>query len=118
MPDAKTDQRTPPRFDELLARAEGMIPMLRERAPRAEQLRRLPDETITDLHSSGLFRVLQPARVGGSELPFRTLFELTAVIARGCGSLCPVSSSLTTAPNMFQVEGSMPLENGQRPLRR
>ena len=46
MPDAKTDQRTPPRFDELLARAEGMIPTLRERAPRAEQLRRLPDETI------------------------------------------------------------------------
>ena len=34
------------------------------------------------------------------------------------GSLKPDSSSLTTAPNMFQVEGSIPLENGQRPLNR
>src|ERR1700758_3023503 len=84
----------PPRFEALLARAEALVPTLRERAPRAEQLRRLPDETIADLHSSGLFRVLQPARVGGSELPFRTLFELTAVIARGCGSTSWVLANL------------------------
>jgi 3-hydroxy-9,10-secoandrosta-1,3,5(10)-triene-9,17-dione monooxygenase len=66
MPDTKTDQRAPPRFDELLARAEALVPALRERAPRAEQLRRLPDETIAELHESGLFRMLQPSRVGGS----------------------------------------------------
>ena len=79
MPEAKTDRRAaPPRFEELSARAEALIPALRERAPRAEQLRRLPDETIADLHSSGLFRMLQPARVGGSELPYRALFELAA----------------------------------------
>ncbi len=89
MPEANTDQRAAsPRFEELLARAEALIPVLRERAPRAEQLRRLPDETIADLHSSGLFRMLQPARVGGSELPYRALYELTAVIGRGCGSTC------------------------------
>src|ERR1700738_2123300 len=87
MPQARTYQRAePPHFEELLARAEALIPVLRERAPRAEQLRRLPDETIADLHSSGLFRMLQPARVGGSELPYRALFELTAVIGQGCGS--------------------------------
>ncbi len=34
MPEAKTDQRAAaPRFDELLARAEALIPTLRERAP-------------------------------------------------------------------------------------
>ena len=96
MAEAKTDRPAapPPRFEELLARAEGLIPVLRERAPRAEQLRRLPDETIADLHSSGLFRMLQPARVGGSELPFRALFELTAVIGRGCGSTAWVLANL------------------------
>jgi 3-hydroxy-9,10-secoandrosta-1,3,5(10)-triene-9,17-dione monooxygenase len=95
MAEAKSDQRAaPPRFEELLVRAEGLIPVLRERAPRAEELRRLPDETIADLHSSGLFRVLQPARVGGSELPFRALFELTAVIGRGCGSTAWVLANL------------------------
>ena len=95
MPQAKTHQHAaPPRFEELLARAEALIPVLRERAPRAEQLRRLPDETIADLHSSGLFRMLQPARVGGSELPYRALFELTAVIGQGCGSTAWVLANL------------------------
>src|SRR5438132_9491219 len=95
MPEAKTDQRAAgPRFEELLARAETLIPVLRERAPRAEQLRRLPDETIADLHSTGLFRILQPARVGGSELPYRALYELTAVIGQGCGSTAWVLANL------------------------
>jgi len=94
MPQAKTQRGEPPRFEELLARAEALVPVLRERAPRAEQLRRLPDETIADLHASGLFRMLQPARVGGSELPYRALFELTAVIGQGCGSTAWVLGNL------------------------
>src|SRR5437667_2361883 len=95
MPRTRTDQRAaPPRFEELLARAEALVPVLRERAPGAEELRRLPDETVADLHSSGLFRMLQPARVGGSELPYRALFELTAVIGRGCGSTAWVLANL------------------------
>jgi 3-hydroxy-9,10-secoandrosta-1,3,5(10)-triene-9,17-dione monooxygenase len=95
MPDANTEtSAAPPPFQELLARAEALIPVLRERAERAEELRRLPDETIADLHSSGLFRMLQPARVGGSELPYRALFELSAVIGRGCGSTAWVLANL------------------------
>src|SRR3954471_21238274 len=76
----------PPGFPELLQRAEALVPVLRERAGKAEELRRLPDETIEDLHRSGLFRILQPRRVGGSELPFRSIVELGSVISRGDGS--------------------------------
>ena len=101
MPDTKTEpsaktepSKAPPRFEELLARAEALVPVLRERAGRAEELRRLPDETIADLHQSGLFRMLQPARVGGSELPYRALVELVAVIGRGCGSTAWVLANL------------------------
>src|SRR5215475_486288 len=95
MPDAKMGRSgAAPHYTELLARAEALIPVLRERAARAEELRRIPDETIADLHSSGLFRMLQPARVGGSELPYRALFELTAVIGRGCGSTAWVLANL------------------------
>jgi 3-hydroxy-9,10-secoandrosta-1,3,5(10)-triene-9,17-dione monooxygenase len=98
MPDAKpTARRTagpPPDFPELLARAEALVPVLRERAGRTEELRRLPDETIDDLHKSGLFRILQPRRVGGSELPFRSIVELVSVIARGCGSTAWVLANL------------------------
>jgi 3-hydroxy-9,10-secoandrosta-1,3,5(10)-triene-9,17-dione monooxygenase len=95
MPDAKTHQEGgPPDFAELLARAEALVPVLRERAGHAEELRRLPDETIEDLHKSGLFRILQPRRVGGSELPFRSIVELVAVIGRGCGSTAWVLANL------------------------
>jgi 3-hydroxy-9,10-secoandrosta-1,3,5(10)-triene-9,17-dione monooxygenase len=69
-----------------LQRAEALVPVLRERAAQAEELRRLPDETIEDLHRSGLFRILQPKRVGGSELPFRAIVELVATISRGDAS--------------------------------
>jgi 3-hydroxy-9,10-secoandrosta-1,3,5(10)-triene-9,17-dione monooxygenase len=102
MPNAKMGRSgAAPHYAELLARAEGLIPVLRERAERAEELRRLPDETIADLHDSGLFRMLQPKRVGGSELPFRALVELVAVIARGCGSTAWVLANLAAHHWLF-----------------
>jgi 3-hydroxy-9,10-secoandrosta-1,3,5(10)-triene-9,17-dione monooxygenase len=94
MPERLGRSGTAPDFAELKSRAEALIPILRERAARAEELRRLPDETIADLHQSGLFRVLQPQRVGGSELPFRSLVELVAIIARGDGSTAWVLANL------------------------
>jgi 3-hydroxy-9,10-secoandrosta-1,3,5(10)-triene-9,17-dione monooxygenase len=83
-----------PDFPELLARAEALVPVLRERAAQAEELRRIPDETIEDLHRTGLFRILQPKRVGGSELPFRSMVELVSVIGRGDGSTAWVLANL------------------------
>lgn len=94
MPDAKRGQGEPSDTAALLARAEALVPVLRERATRAEELRRLPDETIADLHQSGLFRILQPKRVGGSELPFRAIVEIVAAIGRGCGSTAWVLANL------------------------
>ena len=102
MPDRKSDRPVmgrhgaPPDFAEALARAEALIPVLRERADRAEALRRLPDDTLADLHQSGLFRILQPKRVGGSELPFRAIVEVTAVLGRGCGSTAWVFANLAS----------------------
>jgi 3-hydroxy-9,10-secoandrosta-1,3,5(10)-triene-9,17-dione monooxygenase len=102
MPNAKTGRSgAAPNYAELAARAEALIPVLRERAARAEELRRLPDETIADLHESGLFRVLQPKRVGGSELPFRALVELVAIIARGDGSTAWVLANLAAHHWLF-----------------
>src|SRR5262245_66366473 len=119
MPQVKTQRGEPPRFEELLARAEALVPVLRERAPRAEQLRHLPDETIAELHASGLFRMLQPARVGGSELPYRALFELTAVIGQGCGSTAWVLANLAAHHwllGMWHPEGQEELW-GKSPVR-
>jgi 3-hydroxy-9,10-secoandrosta-1,3,5(10)-triene-9,17-dione monooxygenase len=84
----------PPDFATLLARAEALVPVLRERAGRTEELRRVPDETIQELHDSGLFRILQPRRVGGSELAFRAIVELVSTIGRGDGSTAWVLANL------------------------
>ena len=72
--------------EELLGRARDLAPKLRERAPQAEALRRLPDETERDFHDAGLFRMLQPARVGGGELDYGMFIDAGAEIARGCAS--------------------------------
>lgn len=85
---------TVPSHAELLERAHALVPALRERAPRTEELRRIPDDTLADLHASGLFRMLQPRRVGGSELSYEAIVELTAVIGRGCGSTAWVLANL------------------------
>ena len=95
MADAEMGRTGPaPNFAQLLASAEALVPGLRDRAAKTEELRRLPDETIAELHRTGLFRILQPRRVGGSELPFRAIVELVAVIARGCGSTAWVLANL------------------------
>jgi 3-hydroxy-9,10-secoandrosta-1,3,5(10)-triene-9,17-dione monooxygenase len=95
MSEAETQHRGgSPDFAELLARAEALVPVLRERAGRTEELRQLPEETIDDLHKSGLFRILQPKRVGGSELPFRSIVELVSVIGKGDGSTAWVLANL------------------------
>lgn len=70
----------------LLKRALDLLPALRERAPHAEALRRLPEETEADFHRTGLFRMVQPARVGGAELDFGILVDLGAVVGSACGS--------------------------------
>ena len=82
--------------EEARARARRLIPILRERSAKTESLRQLPPETIQDLHAAGLFRLLQPRRVGGSELPFRALVEVCAVIGQGCGSTAWVYGNLAS----------------------
>ncbi len=64
----------------MMDRAEALLPRLRERAARTEQLRRLPPETERDLHDAGLFRIVQPKRVGGSEFDYVALVDFAEVI--------------------------------------
>jgi alkylation response protein AidB-like acyl-CoA dehydrogenase len=75
-----------PKGAELLARARDLEPTLRKRAAEAEQLRRIPPESIDDLRKAGLFRTLQPAVLGGYELPLDEAVLITATVAEGCGS--------------------------------
>jgi 3-hydroxy-9,10-secoandrosta-1,3,5(10)-triene-9,17-dione monooxygenase len=72
--------------EQALERAHALVPALRERAQRSEAARSLAPETVEDLHSSGLLRILQPKRWGGMELEFVAYVDVAAELARGCAS--------------------------------
>ena len=69
-----------------LERVRALLPALRERTARAEQLRRLPDETFADFQEAGLFRALQPRRYGGYELDPGTFYQAVMEVGTVCGS--------------------------------
>ena len=71
----------------MVSRAKGLIPQLRERSARTEELRRLPPETERDLHDTGLFRIVQPKRVGGSEFDYVALVDCADVIGQADASV-------------------------------
>jgi 3-hydroxy-9,10-secoandrosta-1,3,5(10)-triene-9,17-dione monooxygenase len=75
-----------PTREELLRRAEALVPVVQERAAKAESLRRCPDETIRDFIDNDLLRICQPAPYGGFEHGYDVLCEASQTLARGCGS--------------------------------
>ena len=66
---------------------QGADPRLRERASKTEELRRLPPETERDLHDAGLFRIVQPKRVGGSELDYVALVDCADALGQADASV-------------------------------
>ena len=77
---------TAPSPEEILSRARGLVPALRERARQTEERRALPPETMQDLYDTGLLRILQPARYGGYEMDWPMHLEAARIIARACPS--------------------------------
>lgn len=75
-----------PSREEILARAAAMVPVLLERAGECERIRRIPEQTIRDLHDNGLWRVVRPAQYGGWETDFGVMIEVAMELARGCAS--------------------------------
>jgi 3-hydroxy-9,10-secoandrosta-1,3,5(10)-triene-9,17-dione monooxygenase len=74
-------------YEEAIARAQALVPALRERAGRSERDRIMSPETIVDLHASGLLRTLQPKRWGGMEFDFIAYVDFPLELARGCASV-------------------------------
>jgi len=71
----------------MIARARALLPQLRERAARTEELRHLPPETERDLHDAGLFRMLQPKRIGGAELDYVALIDCAELLGQADASV-------------------------------
>jgi 3-hydroxy-9,10-secoandrosta-1,3,5(10)-triene-9,17-dione monooxygenase len=66
--------------------AESLVGDFRRYAAAAEELRRVPDESVNLLKSSGLLHVLQPAACGGKQLTMRAHVDAVSTVARGCNA--------------------------------
>lgn len=75
-----------PTADEIVARAEALIPFLRERAEACEKARMVSPETIQAFQDAGFFKILQPRRWGGYEMHPNVLNRVLMELARGCPS--------------------------------
>jgi alkylation response protein AidB-like acyl-CoA dehydrogenase len=70
----------------LTDRAAALVPLLLERAPAAEQARRVSDASFDALSKAGVFSMTAPKQFGGAEADFQTQCDVLAQIARGCPS--------------------------------
>ena len=75
-----------PAPEDMLARAQGLIPALRGRAEETERLRRMPDSTMAELRAAEMFHLLSPKAVGGFGMGVETYGEVVRRLARGCAS--------------------------------
>ncbi len=71
---------------DILQTARSLVPLLKGRAAETERLRRVPADSIAALRDAGLFRIVQPQRVGGYEQDFDLLVDVVIELARGCAS--------------------------------
>jgi 3-hydroxy-9,10-secoandrosta-1,3,5(10)-triene-9,17-dione monooxygenase len=69
-----------------IVKTKALLPQIRARAAQAEENRRISDDTISELLDSGLFQLLTPKALGGSEIGFAALVETTVELASACGS--------------------------------
>ena len=90
-----------------LAIARQQAAAIRSRAEQCERDRRAPEATIAEWKDSGLVRLLQPARYGGSEGGWDVFCEVTQILARACGSQGWVYRVLADHPQMI---GTFPEE--------
>ncbi|WP_433627401.1 3-hydroxy-9,10-secoandrosta-1,3,5(10)-triene-9,17-dione monooxygenase oxygenase subunit [Nocardia sp. CA-120079] len=71
---------------EVTERVEALLPTLRERAQEAEDLRRIPDESMKALQETGFFRLLQPKQWGGHAADPVVFYDTVRKLASACGS--------------------------------
>jgi alkylation response protein AidB-like acyl-CoA dehydrogenase len=71
---------------QLVQRAAELAPVLKKNADRAEEDRRLSDETIEALAQAGVFKLRVPKRYGGYEADTRTLAEVATELGRADGA--------------------------------
>jgi 3-hydroxy-9,10-secoandrosta-1,3,5(10)-triene-9,17-dione monooxygenase len=75
-----------PSAEEIAGRIEAIAPILAANAPACVEARRVVPESMKAMVEAGLFRICQPARVGGYELGLRVQSETITALSQICPS--------------------------------
>ena len=67
----------------LIARAQALVPLLREQQEQSDQRGYYSDEIHQAFQKAGLYRILQPRMFGGYEMDFVTFIRVIMEISRG-----------------------------------
>ena len=73
-------------YAEVVERARALIPELAACANETEQAGQVLPAIVDKMHAAGLFRIVQPRRVGGYELAPTIFFDVCSELAKGCAS--------------------------------
>ena len=92
------DQIRTPDPQELIDSAHSMIPRLRARAEKCEELGRVPEESIEEMKDLRLFDITKPKAYGGLEMGWETFGEVAIKMGAGCASSGWVFSVLGQHP--------------------
>jgi alkylation response protein AidB-like acyl-CoA dehydrogenase len=72
--------------EDYVARTQAILPLLRDLEADNEANRRTHPDAIAAMRQAGLFRILQPSRLGGAERDMRTMHEVVRLLATASSS--------------------------------
>jgi len=75
-----------PTRDDLLKRADALVPLIAEKAQWAEEHRRQHPEVVEALAEAGMYDLRRPSRYGGLETSTRSMVEVISRLTGGDGS--------------------------------
>jgi alkylation response protein AidB-like acyl-CoA dehydrogenase len=85
-PVTRTRNAPAPSYVELKRAAQELLPMVEAEADEAEKVYHQTDKLVTELRRTGLYSLLIPRVLGGSELPFVEAMEIVEEVSRADGS--------------------------------
>lgn len=83
---------------ETLHSVRDLLPGIADQARVVDETRRVSDDVIEDLQNTGVLRMLQPKRYGGSEIDPVEFYEVVRAISGACGSTGWIVSVLGVHP--------------------
>lgn len=88
--------------DQLVERAEALVPRLLERAARTDAEGRIPPESVNEMRDAELFRIEQPVEYGGLGMHPLDRMRVSRILARGCGSTGWVHAVLSSHAGLIK----------------